>query len=283
MKAAFVGAVVGLLAGTGPARAQSSEDGAVPGDVFEVELVPDIGATLAFVGLGLLLERNKASLANDLSCPGPTLPTGACSAETVNPIDRWATSMGIEAAAAASDVLLLSSLTAPLVFSGLDAATTDRGIGGGERFGRDTVVVLQTYAATYFATNVLKVVAHRLRPFNYDPDQVERRRDGDSRLSFPSGHTSMAFAGAASLSSMLDQRYPAEPWAIGVSVAGFALASAVGINRVLAGRHFPSDVLAGAALGTTLGLLIPLLHRSDEPDSGTSPAALTVLNWGGRF
>lgn len=272
-----------LMPGEVRAQRESSES-TVPRDVYSVRLVPDLIVTLGFIGLGMTLERYRDTLADDLSCPGPTLPAGACSAEAVNPIDRWATSMGSESAAAASDVLLLTSLALPLAFSGLDAATVDRGVGGGERFGRDAIVILETYAATYFATNVLKVLAHRLRPFNYDPTQVERRRDGDSRLSFPSGHTSMAFAGAATFASMLDQRYPAEAWAIGASAAGFVLATAVGVNRVLAGRHFPTDVLFGAAIGVGLGFLIPALHTGDGPPSTEgSPSSLALLSWGGRF
>ena len=41
----------------------------------------------------------------------------------------------------------------------------------------------------------------------------------------------------------------------------FGGAAAVGTLRVAAGRHFPTDVLAGAALGSLIGWLIPTVHR----------------------
>lgn len=61
---------------------------------------------------------------------------------------------------------------------------------------------------------------------------------GDA-FSFPSGHTSSAFLAAGLLSSH-------EPW---LAPALFVWASLVALSRVVLGVHFPSDVLAGAALG----------------------------------
>ncbi|MGE5413366.1 MAG: phosphatase PAP2 family protein, partial [Syntrophomonadaceae bacterium] len=46
------------------------------------------------------------------------------------------------------------------------------------------------------------------------------------------------------------------PW-----VAVGLLGGSVAVERVLAGRHFYTDVIAGAAAGTAFGIAIPLLHR----------------------
>jgi membrane-associated phospholipid phosphatase len=40
------------------------------------------------------------------------------------------------------------------------------------------------------------------------------------------------------------------------------LAATVGTLRVLSGKHFPTDVLTGAVVGSALGWLIPELHRN---------------------
>jgi len=67
-----------------------------------------------------------------------------------------------------------------------------------------------------------------------------------AHASFPSGHATTAFA----LAALLVLWYPR--WA-----AGFlALAGLVGLSRVVLGAHFPSDVLAGAALGTAVALIV---------------------------
>ena len=74
----------------------------------------------------------------------------------------------------------------------------------------------------------------------------ERRPDGSDRKSFPSGHTSLSFASAATL----ENRYG---WRVGVPA--FAVASLVGVARVEARRHYWYDAVAGAAIGTAGGFL----------------------------
>jgi membrane-associated phospholipid phosphatase len=58
-------------------------------------------------------------------------------------------------------------------------------------------------------------------------------------LSFPSGHTCLAFALASSLATLFPR----------TAVLAYTVASAVGVERVLEGAHYPSDVVAGAAFG----------------------------------
>ncbi len=81
------------------------------------------------------------------------------------------------------------------------------------------------------ATDVLKVIIGRQRP------------DGSSD-SFPSGHSACAFATAF----VLARRWPRLRYVFYLGAAGVAAA------RVLWLRHFPSDVLAGAAVGMVFGL-----------------------------
>lgn len=75
----------------------------------------------------------------------------------------------------------------------------------------------------------------------------ERRPDGSDDRSFPSGHTSVSFAAAASL----EKRYG---WHAGLPAV--LVASFVGLARVEASKHYVHDALAGAAIGTFSGALL---------------------------
>ena len=101
----------------------------------------------------------------------------------------------------------------------------------------------------------------------------EMRPDGSTANSWPSGHTATAFVGA----SLLHKEYglTRSPW---FSVAGYGLATATGVMRVLNNRHWISDVMSGAGLGilsTELGYAIGdllfkgkgLLHNDLQLDS----------------
>ena len=88
----------------------------------------------------------------------------------------------------------------------------------------------------------------------------EMRPDGSTANSWPSGHTATAFVGA----SLLHKEYglTRSPW---WSVAGYGVATATGVMRVLNNRHWISDVMSGAGIGimsTELGYaLCDLMFR----------------------
>ncbi|MES2005945.1 MAG: phosphatase PAP2 family protein [Bacteroidota bacterium] len=94
-------------------------------------------------------------------------------------------------------------------------------------------------AIAMVATEALKTVVKRQRPyFKHDdvyPDFI------DNSNSFPSGHTSVAFAAATSVTLTSKKWY--------IAVPAFAWASGVGYSRIYEGQHYPSDVLAGAIVG----------------------------------
>ena len=88
-------------------------------------------------------------------------------------------------------------------------------------------------------TSVLKYSINRKRPFETYPDIAKKAKAGSP--SFPSGHTSSAFATATSLSLAYPEWY--------VIVPSFAYAGAVAYSRMDLGVHYPSDVAAGAIIG----------------------------------
>lgn len=92
----------------------------------------------------------------------------------------------------------------------------------------------------------------------------KKRPDGTGNHAFPSTHTAIAFAGA----SYLQKRYG---WQFGVPA--YAVAGFVAWGRVKAERHDVWDVLAGAAIGTTCGLL--LTHRYSPTCTMTAAPMVT--------
>lgn len=106
-------------------------------------------------------------------------------------------------------------------------------------------------AATGMASRSIKAQIRRRRP-----DERHRRDPGRriSARSFPSGHAGSAFAAATAVATALNG--PAEATLV---LAG---ASLLATGRVVRGRHWPSDVVAGAVLGTSVSLLASWLVRS---------------------
>lgn len=97
----------------------------------------------------------------------------------------------------------------------------------------------ESAAATTFVTFGMKYTFQRSRPYLVTPGLT--KVSGGSGPSFPSGHTSVAFATATSLTLAFPKWY--------VAVPAYAWAASVGYSRMYLGVHYPSDVLAGAVIG----------------------------------
>lgn len=119
----------------------------------------------------------------------------------------------------------------------------------------DFTPILETMVVTEWVTLGLKLAIGRQRPYAH----YTEARSYEDNLSFPSGHTSRAFALVTSAAMIARARgYRSEPY---VWIAGMTAAAATGYFRVAADKHYLLDVLAGAALGTGAGLTVPLLMR----------------------
>ena len=122
----------------------------------------------------------------------------------------------------------------------------------------DLVVFAEAMEIDAGLTQWAKVAFHRARPVLYT-SQAGSFQTVDNGRSFPSGHASFSFAAAAAAASILQRRHELKSHVPEV-VALFVGATATSVMRVSAHRHFPTDVAAGALLGTAIGWVVPQLH-----------------------
>ena len=104
---------------------------------------------------------------------------------------------------------------------------------------RNGCVTLAAISVSSGITFAMKYSFNRDRPYLTYPDIGKKSAGGSP--SFPSGHTSLAFAAATSLSLQYPKWY--------VIVPAYTWAGTVGYSRMHLGVHYPSDVLAGAIVG----------------------------------
>ena len=150
-----------------------------------------------------------------------------------------------------------------------------------------TVINLQASALNGLLTRSGNQLGVRQRPdvSNCEQDDdYNRNCFRGSTASFPSGHTSLAFVGAAlSCSHHLHlPLYGGGGYDIAMCSVLGAVATATGVARIVADRHYASDVLMGAAIGVGSGLALPLLLHYRGGESASPPAdktPTTAVRW----
>jgi membrane-associated phospholipid phosphatase len=109
---------------------------------------------------------------------------------------------------------------------------------------KGVAVELGAELATEGVTGLLKVTTNRTRP------------SGTSNTSFPSGHSSNAFSSATLANRNQNSIKMPEGVRLPLQVGNIVIATGVAWARVEAGAHYPSDVLAGAAIGHFISAFI---------------------------
>jgi membrane-associated phospholipid phosphatase len=127
----------------------------------------------------------------------------------------------------------------------------------------DALVVAESGLMGTALASVMTLAAGRPRPFLFgEKAPLADRNSPDGGLSFLSSHATVSFAIVTSLYVTERRLHPGETLSYVVLGAGLAGASFVGTARVLAGRHFITDSVGGAIVGTSVGVLVPALHGS---------------------
>ncbi len=172
-----------------------------------------------------------------------------CDPASVNAFDRRAIGNHDDVADVASSVTVGLAMLGPPAVDWLV-------LGRGEALYADLTVFAEVLLVNGALAQIAKYSVQRPLPRTYAGDAKLIDSPGGYR-SFYSGHTSTTFAALTATAFTMRLRHGERVWPW---LAAAAVGTSVGIERVAAGRHFPSDVIVGAVVGTAVGLGVAGLH-----------------------
>jgi undecaprenyl-diphosphatase len=236
---------------------------ATPGrTTFDVDPITDgaiIGVSLGFAGiLGLINSTGEVR-------PQQISPTFDRS--HLLEIDRGALSQNVDDNAGTYSNIGLGVAAGYAVLDPILSGLREKSVQTGLV---DGVMYAESVSLTFAMTSLVKMAVRRPRPTAYieaeahKGDPTYSNTDTDSSLSFFSGHASTTAALGATATYLAFARSPhtLRPWI--TLVLATALCTFVSVERVRAGAHFPTDVIAGSIAGAGVGVLVPHLHRSED-------------------
>jgi membrane-associated phospholipid phosphatase len=173
-------------------------------------------------------------------------------------------SSGIRPAATASDVL--GFVAVPLLVAGIDALGAKDSPEFVKTWGIDLVFILEATFSALAVNQTVKFAAGRARPYSVDAPAdllVQARDPNDHNLSFFSGHTTFTVGLAVSggvVGLLRGYTFGWLSWAVALP-----LALTTATLRMAADKHWLTDILVGAAVGSAFSVALPLLfHGRDD-------------------
>lgn len=257
--------LIGLPIGANPGAARASAD--LPYDTDTGTEVGILAASAALWAYGLWGEKSDPS----------NRPLTLEEAYALDPNELWAYDRGAiqnwsPAADKLSDHFLHAAIAAPLIMDLSDV--------GRKKPLALTTMHLEALLLNGGATYLIKNLVKRPRPFVYNrdpriPDTLVTSRT--ARRSFPSGHTSTTFASLVFMATVYGKMSPDSESRYWVWGGCLTAATTTGYLRYRAGRHFLTDIWAGAALGSFVGWLVPQMHEMDVVAPGSKNKSRPVL------
>jgi len=146
-----------------------------------------------------------------------------------------------------------------------------------ESYGNEMLTLLLIWSETNLVastgTQMVKSWTKRTRPYAYNPDaSVEEKGTIIARKSFISGHTSTSAANTFFLAKVFSDYFPDSKYKPLVWGVAAAIPAWTGIERYLAGKHFPTDIITGYAFGALCGYFIPHMHKTRKANNELSLA-----------
>jgi len=164
-----------------------------------------------------------------------------------------------------------------------------------EKLKTTTLLATQAYISSALIFETMKFLSGRQRPNYYDPKtgendptwhgpiyQFKKTPEGtkppsNSYTSFPSGHTSLAFAAA----TVFAMEYHDRPL---VPIIAYSAASLIGISRITENKHWASDVFVGATIGYLCGKqVVNNYHRYNKIQKQKQSLSFNLNYFGGKL
>ena len=180
-------------------------------------------------------------------------------ATNVSVFDRSAIDEISKSAGKASDILLYGSFLSPLALSFAKTNNDDS-------FGNLMLMAAYGYMIQESITSATKIWVGRPRPYVYREgiEYLESMQHKTDTKSFFSGHTSTSSYLLFYSAKVFSDLHPGSKlrplvWTISAAIPAFT-----GFSRYKAGKHFPTDVITGYAVGAAFGILIPEIYKNDN-------------------
>lgn len=218
-------------------------------EVFALSPVTD-GILL---GTGVLLSGGDLILDNVLELNRQEYDDRFFDKNDVNSLDRKFMHSYSKNRDKAADFLLVATMATPAVLVSCER----------EEWLTCGVMYAETLLISNGIKELIKLGVNRTRPYMYYDSETypeDDVKDGDWANSFPSGHSTMAFASATFASYTFCKYFPESSWRYPVVAGSYAMAAGVAALRLSSGNHFFTDVAAGALIGSSVGFLTPWLH-----------------------
>lgn len=195
-------------------------------------------------------------------------------AQEVNAFDRAATENWSPSAGHASDYSLYLAMGS----AGLAVPLAPLAVGGTKGLSESGfwtlgVLLFETNVVNAALTETTKLSFKRARPFVYNPSAPhEEKVLVDARKSFFSGHSSITACNAFFAAKVFHDYFPESAWRYAAWGGAAAVSGFTAWQRVRAGKHFPTDVITGVAVGALIGWAIPQLHKTKAVHNGEAKA-----------
>lgn len=223
---------------------------AMPGGIYKINKTVDIPITA--VGAAWSLYAFSKIYSKD---PTPLAEIKALDKNDINSLDRWAAGMHDPGADKTSNYLFYGSIPVPFALLADREIRKDAPKVGFLYLEAMAITGLVYTGGTYFFD--------RFRPETYsDEISEEDKTNGNLRNAFPAGHVALVATATFFTAKVYSDYHPGSNLKY-VLYGGAAAATATTIYlRHKAGKHFPTDLLFGTALGTLSGILVPHLHKN---------------------